>query len=157
MAKSTVDNKKKEDFKIIESHLRNYRNYITGIKNMHKQLDYNMPRVTASWEMKEEKIGVFIPSSSVEKYAIDRIESNWALQLHEDIIIYDLVINSIDEAVSQLKDDEQEFVQNRYFNNNSITETAETMGYSERQIFLIRNSVKDQLLISLKNILMLEI
>lgn len=157
MAQTIEANRKKAHYKIIEKHLRNYRSYLAGIKNMHKQLDYNMPPVTASWEMKEEKIGVFIPSSTVEKYAIERIESNWALKLHEDIVIYELIVNSIDAAVAELSEEEREFVELRYFNGCSAVETAEVMGYSERQIYLIRQSCREQLLISLKNIVMLKI
>lgn len=149
--------RKKENFKILEGHLRNYRNYLAGIKNMHKQMDYIMPGMTASYDLREESIGAFVFSSSTEKYAIDRIESNRALQLHEDIVIYELIVNSIQDAVVELEDEEKEFVEMRYFNNCSINETAETMGYSERQVFLIRNNIRDKLLISLKNILRLKV
>lgn len=149
--------RKKKDFKIIEGHLKNYFNYITGINNMHKQMDYIMPGMTASYELREESVGAFVFSSSTEKYAIDRIESKRALQLHEDIVIYELIVNSIKDAVEQLEDEEREFVELRYFKNNSINITAESMGYSERQVFSIRNNVKDKLLISLKNILRLKV
>lgn len=149
--------KKKRDYKIIEGHLRNYRNYMAGIKNMHKQMDYIMPGMTASYELREESIGAFVFSSSTEKYAIDRIESKRALQLHEDIVIYELIINSIDDAVNELEEDEREFLELRYFQNRNIADTAETLGYSERQVFLIRNNVREKLLISLKNILRLKV
>lgn len=151
------EGRKKRDYKAIESHLKNYRNYQAGIKNMNKQMDYIMPGITASYELREESVGAFIFSSSTEKYAIDRIESTRALQLHEDIRIYELIINSIDDAVAELEDEEKEFVEMRYFNNHSVHETAEAMGYSERQVFLIRKNVRDKLLISLKNILRLKV
>lgn len=151
------EGRKKRDYKAIESHLKNYRNYQAGIKNMNKQMDYIMPGITASYELREESVGAFIFSSSTEKYAIDRIESTRALQLHEDIRIYELIINSIDDAVAELEDEEKEFVEMRYFNNQSVHETAEAMGYSERQVFLIRKNVRDKLLISLKNILRLKV
>ena len=157
MTRTKEDTRKKKEFKIIEGHLRNYRNYQAGIKNMNKQMDYIMPGITASYELREESIGAFVFSSSTEKYAIDRIESKRALQLHEDIMIYQLIINSIDIALAALDDDEREFVELRYFNNHSILVIAEKMGYSERQVFLIRNSVRDILGISLKNLVNLRI
>lgn len=149
--------RKKKDYKVIESHLRNYRNYQAGIKNMNKQMDYIMPGITASYELREESMGAFVFSSSTEKYAIDRIESKRALQLHEDIMIYQLIINSIDIAMAELDDDEKEFVELRYFKNHSILMVAEKMGYSERQVFLIRNSVREILGISLKNLVNLRV
>ena len=149
--------RKKKDYKIIESHLRNYRNYLAGIKNMNKQMDYIMPGITANYELREESMGAFVFSSSTEKFAIDRIESKRALQLHEDIMIYELIINSIDVALAELDDDEREFVELRYFKNQSILMVAEKMGYSERQVFLIRNAVREILGISLKNLVNLRV
>lgn len=156
MAQTKEDTRKKKDFKIIEGHLRNYRNYLAGIKNMTKQMDYIMPGITASYELREESIGAFVFSSSTEKYAIDRIESKRALQLHEDIMIYKLISNSIEIALEELEDEEREFVKLRYFNNHSILVIADKMGYSERQVFLIRNSVREILGISLKNLIHLK-
>ncbi|MEP9408551.1 sigma-70 family RNA polymerase sigma factor [Peribacillus frigoritolerans] len=149
--------RKKKDYKVIESHLRNYRNYLAGIKNMNKQMDYIMPGITANYELREESMGAFVFSSSTEKFAIDRIESKRALQLHEDIMIYELIINSIDVALAELDDDEREFVELRYFKNQSILMVAEKMGYSERQVFLIRNAVREILGISLKNLVNLRV
>lgn len=157
MMQTKENTRKKKDFKIIEGHLRNYRNYLAGIKNMNKQMDYIMPGITASYELREESMGAFVFSSSTEKFAIDRIESKRALQLHEDIMIYELITNSINTAMAELEDDEREFVELRYFNNYTILMTAEKMGYSERQVFLIRNTVRDSLIISLKNIINLRI
>lgn len=157
MAQTKEVSRRKRDYKTIEAHLRNYRNYLAGIKNMNKQMDYIMPGITASYELREESIGAFVFSSSTEKYAIDRIESKRALQLHEDIVIYELIINSIEEAVAELEEDEREFVKNRYFNNRTIIETADLMACSESKVYQLRHSVKEQLLISLKNIVRLNI
>lgn len=148
---------KKYEYRIIENHLKNYRNYLAGIRNMQKQIDYSLPKITANYDLREESIGTFMFSSSTERFAIDRIESSSALKLHEDIVIYELIVNSIDEAIAELAEEEREFVELRYFNGYTIMGTAEEMGYSERQVYLIRNNVRDQLLISLKNIIMLNI
>lgn len=154
---ASLKTKQRNDFKKIEHHLRNYRNYVTGIKNMQKQMDYIMPGMTARYELREEAVGAFVFSSSTEKYAIDRIESKRALQLHEDIVIYELIVSSIENALEGLGEDEREFVELRYFNGRTITEITEKMGYSERQVFLIRDNVRDELLISLKNIIHLRV
>ncbi|MGM9924753.1 MAG: sigma-70 family RNA polymerase sigma factor, partial [Bacillus sp. (in: firmicutes)] len=122
-----------------------------------KQMDYLMPSMTASYEVREESIGAFVFSSSTEKYAIDRIESKRALQLHEDIVLYELIVNSINDGIAQLEHEEKAFIELRYFKNQTITATAANLGYSERQIFSIRKNVMGKLLISLKNIVKLRI
>lgn len=147
----------KKQFKKIEDHLRNYRNYQAGIKNMQRQLDYILPNITAQYEISEGTVGTFTFKSTTEDFAIDRIEGKRALQLHEDIAIFQLIIESIDNAVKELEKHEQEFVQCRYFQNWSIQRSAMKMKYTERNLFFVRNNVRDKLMISLKHIAKLEI
>ncbi|GGJ76979.1 sigma-70 family RNA polymerase sigma factor [Virgibacillus salexigens] len=151
MAKS----KKMQRIKQIEYHLRNYHTYKVGIKNLMKQLDHIMPSMTASYDITGSSSGTFNIKSETENFAIDRIESRKALDLHEDIKRYELIINAIDESLNSLNDIEYEFIQNRYIEGKTIANTAMELGYSDKHIFNIRNSAFSKLLISLKGILQL--
>ena len=136
----------------IENHLRNYNTYKVGIKNLQRQLDYIMPNITANYELVNSS-GVFTIKSDTEKYAIDRIESRRALNIHEDIQRYQIIIDSIDEAMKELSDLERKFIENRYFLRKTIGQTAIELGYSEKYIFNLRNQLFDKLLISLSSLI----
>lgn len=143
---------KKKEIRAIEGHLRCYKSYKVGIRNLQKQIDYIMPSMTAKYDLAEGSHGTFVISSSTEKFAIDRIESKRALDLHEQIWQYQVIVDSIDEAIKSLTEEERSFVEARYFNQWSIKKTAEALGYSEKNIFVIRNRTMDKLLICLRNI-----
>lgn len=136
----------------IEKHLRNYTQYKVGLLTLQKQLDHIMPNVTAKFELIGGGTGTFNIESTTENVAIDRIESKKALILHEDIEHYNMLVDSIDEAVSELDDIERKFVEVRYINRRTVTQTSFELGYSEKHIFNIRNQVLDKLLISLKGL-----
>lgn len=157
MSMSKAKQRKQQRFKKIETHLRNYRNYQAGIKNLQIQLDYILPNITAKYEISEGSVGSFVFKSTTEDFAIDRIEGKRALQLHEDIAIFQLIIDSIDNAVKELEPHEKQFVKLRYFQNWTYGKTALEMGYTERNLFFVRQNVRDKLMISLKNILNLEV
>jgi len=142
-----------QNIKKIERHLRNYHTYKVGIKNLTKQLEYIMPSMTASYDLVGGSSGVFNIKSDTENYAIDRIESRRALELHEDIKRYEIIISAIDEALNGLEETEKEFIEHRYIEGMTITKTAMELGYSEQHIFNIRNRAFNKLLISLKGIL----
>lgn len=144
-------------FKIIENHLKNYRNYQAGIRNLQKQLDYILPNITAKYEIMEGSVGSFTFKSTTEDFAIDRIEGKRALQLHEDIAVFQLIIDCIDNAVKELDQVEQQFLKLRYFKGFTFEAIAHEMGYTERNLFFVRNNIRDKLLISLKNIVNLEL
>lgn len=142
---------KMQQIRTIEHHLRNYNTYKVGIKNLRMELDYIMPNISANYEMVGGSSGTFSIHSATEKYAIDRIESKRALDLHESIRQYELIIKSIDLAVAQLSVLEKKFVELRYFQGKSINEVTEQIGYSTpKSVFNLRNQVFDKLLISLK-------
>jgi len=149
----TVKTMKLQRIKDIEYHLRNYHTYKVGIKNLTNQLNYIMPNVTASYEIAEGSTGTFNIASKTEKYAIDRIESRKALDLHEDMKKYELIINAIDESLNGLDEMEKCFIEYRYFDGMTISKTAMKLGYSDKYIFNIRNQTFNKLLISLRGIL----
>lgn len=122
--------------------------------NLKKKLDFIMPNMTATYEVVENSKGTFRITSSTENFAIDRIESKRALLLHEDIEKYSMIIDSIDEAILELDTLERKFVEVRYINRKTITQTAQTLGYSEKHIFNLRNRVFDKLLISLRSLIL---
>lgn len=148
----SVKTKRPQRVKQIEHHLRNYHTYKVGIKNLKNQLDYIMPSMTATYEVSEGSTGTFNIKSDTERYAIDRIESNKALAIHEDIARYTLIINSIDEALEDLGTLEKDFVESRYIQGNTVSQTSIKMGYSENQTFAIRNQALDKLLITLRGL-----
>ena len=146
-------NKKTSQIKKIEKFLRQYTTYKIGVMSLQKQLDYIMPNITATYELTEGSTGTFKITSSTEQYAIDRIESKRALMLHEDIAKYNLIIESIDNAVSELDEIERKFVELRYINRKTIAQTSMELGYSEKHIFNLRHQVMEKLLISLRGLL----
>lgn len=149
MAKTKTRDK---NVRIIEDYLRNYSFFKVGIKNMKEQLEYILPSCTAKYELGRGSSSFNI-GSSTEKYAIDRIESKRALDLHEDIARYEIIVRSIDNAMKELEELEQKFVRLRYFEKRTMPETAEELGHNERYIYDVRNRVLRKLLISLKGLL----
>lgn len=141
-----------QQIKKIEKYLRHYTSYKIGVTTLQKQLDYIMPNITATYELAEGTNGTFRITSSTEKYAIDRVESRQALVLHEDIERYNIIIDSIDQAVSELDDIEKKFVELRYIKRKTVTQTAMELGYSEKYFYNLRNQVMDRLLISLRGL-----
>lgn len=138
--------------KILEKHLRRYTQYKVGLMTLQKQLDFIMPNLTATYELQEGTSGTFNIKSDTEAYAIDRIESKKALILHEDIARYNLIIESIDEAMNELDEIERKFIELRYINRRTIVQTSVELGYSEKYVFNLRHQVFDKLLISLKGL-----
>jgi len=145
-------NTKKE--RAIEGHLRHYSTYKVGINNCQKQLDFLMPNITATYDY----IGgnSFHIANTTEQIAIDRIESKRALDLHEEIERYKIICESIEKAIADLKPQEKEFVELRYFQCMAMQEVTSAMGYSEeKSAYRIRRHVLDKLVISLNNLISL--
>jgi Sigma-70, region 4 len=138
----------------VERLLRHYRYYKSGIVNLQKQLDYIMPGCVANYES-EGSTGTFSIYSTTEKYAIDRIESKRALDIYEKIREYELIVNCIEQALASLSEAERKFVEIRYFEGKSIKYAANVLGYSERNVFRVKNEVLQKLSISLSGVLQL--
>jgi hypothetical protein len=144
---------KMEKERIIENHLRHFHNYKIGIKNCQRQLDYISPSLVANYYRNEDSSGFFI-SNNTERVALDRLESKKALDLHEQIEGYKIIVESIENAFNQLKPQEKDFVEWRYFSCYSIADTKQLLGYSEdKSVYRIRRHVLDKLLFSLSNLL----
>lgn len=144
---------KAEKERFIENHLRYYKTYQVGIKNCEQQLEYIMPSLVTRYSVDNNGAYFFI-SNDTEKVAIDRIEGKRALDLNEEIERNKLITSSIENAISNLKQQEKDFVKYRYFECLSIEEVKVKLGYSEdKSIYRIRRHVLDKLMISLNNLL----
>ena len=123
--------------------------------NCEKQLNYIMPNITANFDFVGNSSFI---ANSTEKIALDRIESLRALELHETIKRYTCICESIENAFKELKSQEQDFVKLRYFDCEPMQYVTTALGYAEeKSVYRIRRHVLDKLLISLKNLLDMEI
>ena len=140
---------KRGQIKKIETHLFNVKHYNVAIKNLQKQLNYIMPNVTANYSIEGGGSGVFTVSSTTERAAIDRIESRRALNIHEEIQRYTLLMECINESLKTLSDQEREFVQLRYNEEKPMIEAAACIGYSVPHIYRLRDQALSKLALSL--------
>ncbi|MGG1571615.1 sigma-70 family RNA polymerase sigma factor [Fictibacillus sp. NRS-1165] len=150
-----VTKTEKRNFKIIEDHLRNYKLYKAGIHNFKRKLDYIMPNITSSYELREGSVGVFTFKSDTEKYAIDRIESKRALDIVEEMKRYQLIIDSIDKTLRDLKKEERDFVIARYIEDQSMEKVSQQMNVSLSSAYEFKNEVRKRLLIGCKDLVLI--
>src|ERR1700752_3882503 len=136
----------------LETHLRYFNTYKVAIANCEKQLEWIMPRLVSQFTV-DNGFSVFHIGNNTERVAIDRIESKRALDLREEIEKNKIIVESIELAFSELKDQEQDFVKLRYFECLPMHEVKKELGYAEeKSIYRIRRHVLDKLLISLNNL-----
>lgn len=145
--------KRRNKLKEIETRLFNRKHYEAAIENLKLQLDYIMPNITANYSISEGGRGYFNISSSTEKAAIDRIESRAALNIHEDIERYKVILNCIDRAVASLSDDEQKFIQRRYYDEIPIIQLADEFDYSPPHLYRLKDQILRKLAIMLSAVL----
>lgn len=146
---------KKQKYKYekeIEHHLRHYRSYKIGIANLKKKLDLFYPNITTNYELREDRSSVFTVRSTTEETALHRLESKEALDIHETISKYQLIVDSIDEALKEMTETEKRFIQLRYFECKSFDHITNEMNFSIRTINRIRSRVLNKLSISLRNL-----
>lgn len=148
---------KKKAVNIIEHHLRSYKTYKIGIKNLQKSLDGILPAITTNYTLREGTNGSFDITSKVEMAVLDRLEGSKAIYLKEQIRELQTVVDSIDEALEALGEYDQKFIQLRYIDGHSPNHVAEQINTGEDNIFKIRHRIMDNLLISLRNIITVSI
>ncbi len=137
----------------IENHLRFYKTYLVGIKNCEQQLDYIMPNITTKYGADNHGSFFYVVADSTCNVALDRIEGKRALDLREEIAKYKIITKSIDQAIAELKPQEQEFVKHRYFDCLPMHDVKQKLGYSEeKSVYRLRKHVLDKLMISLHNL-----
>jgi DNA-directed RNA polymerase specialized sigma subunit len=141
----------KELRKAVELHLRLYKTYEATIANCKRQLDYMLPSAVISYDFNSGGSGFHI--STTERSAIDRLESKKAIDLHETIERYTLMIKSINKALECLEPSERAFVEFRYFKQFSLEQIAFEMSYSVRSVFSLKGQALEKLTISLTNIM----
>jgi hypothetical protein len=145
----------KDDFEKIEKHLKHYKNYKIGMNNMKKQLEHLFPRITAAYEMREGSSGTFSNNSTTEDFAIKRAEKKAEMEWY--IKTYELVTTSIDSALKQLDPLQKEFVEKRYIEGINMKSVASNLGYSLRQTYKIKEEVREQFLITLNSLTLIEL
>lgn len=150
-----MNKSRKEQIRELENHLRHYKAYKVGIKNIEKQIEWIMPSMTAQYSANEGSSGTFNITSKVETAVLDRLESKQALDLNEEKERYQLIVDAIDRAYYEMDDIEKKFVTLRYFEKKSVLEVAVALQYSEKHVNNKRNNLMDKLLISLGSILRL--
>ena len=147
-------NTKIQQERIIENHLRYYKTYLVGIRNCEEQLEYIMPNITTKFGADNHGSFFYVVSDSTANIAIDRIEGKRALDLREEIEKYKIITTSIERALKEMKQQERDFIEYRYFDCLPITEVKIKLGYSEeKSVYRIRRHVLDKLHISLNNLL----
>ena len=140
---------KRGQIKKIESHLFNLKHYRVAIRNLQKQLDYIMPNITANYSIEGGGGGVFKVSSTTERAAIDRIESRRALNIHEEIQRYSLLLDCIGESLDILTEQERRFIELRYMHEKPMIEVSECLDYSVPHIYRLRDQALSKLALSL--------
>lgn len=143
----------KDEYKVIENHLKNYEYYKMGVRNMKRQKENLYPSITSQIdEVGGGRSGSFEWKSKTEETAIKRIERSFDL-LEADIRQYELVISSIDEALENLAQKEKRYVELRYFQKAKMERVAAKLNYSKRNMYNMREQVLGKLYISLKHLL----
>ena len=146
---------KADEYSKIEKHLKKYRDYKIGMTNMKKQLEHLFSRITAAYEKREGKTGTFSSASNTEEFAIKRAEKR--AEMEEYIKTCELVTQSIDSAIRQLDPLEKEFVEKHYLNKINMKRVSIHLGVSLRQTYNIKQDVKEQFLVTLKNLTMIDL
>lgn len=137
----------------IENHLRFYKTYLVGIRNCEQQLEYIMPNITTKYGADNHGSFFYVVADSTCNVALDRIEGKRALDLREEIAKYKIITKSIDQAIAELKPQEQDFVKYRYFDCLPMHDVKQKLGYSEeKSVYRLRKHVLDKLMISLHNL-----
>ena len=137
----------------IENHLRFYKTYLVGIRNCEQQLEYIMPNITTKYGADNHGSFFYVVTDSTCNVALDRIEGKRALDLREEIAKYKIITKSIDQAIAELKPQEQDFVKYRYFECLPMHDVKQKLGYSEeKSVYRLRKHVLDKLMISLHNL-----
>lgn len=125
-----------------------------GIKNCEQQLEYIQPNITTKFGADDHGAFFYVVADSTCNIAIDRIEGKRALDLKEEIERYKIITSSIEKAMTELKQQELDFVNFRYFDCLPMHEVKAKLGYSEeKSVYRLRKHVLDKLLISLHNLL----
>jgi DNA-directed RNA polymerase specialized sigma subunit len=143
-------------YKLLENHLRNYKQYKVAISILQEQLDYLIPGFHASYQIDNNNKAHFQLNTDRElPQSIDRSSSLKALFIYEELIQKKMVLDSIEKSLEQLNQTEEKYVNLRYFQEKSVVATSMELGYSEKYIFQLRKKVLDKLLIPLSGLLVM--
>lgn len=129
---------RKKCVKNIEKHLRNYKNYKIGIKNLEKQLSLISSKTTPLYP-------------TLRSFAVPSV-----LKIKAELEVLLMIVGTIERALAELTEIEKKYVECRYFNKWSVNKSAMEIGYSDKALFAIRNQVMDKFLISMGSLIYME-
>jgi len=135
---------RKEQIRLIEAHLRGYKTYLIGMKNVQESLEEILPSTNSNTTCQG--------ASVLDNVVLERLNSSRAIYLREVLNTYKTIVHSIEDAVNALNDDEKDLIKYRYFEGLSVEKTAQHLGCSTQNCFKIRVQALDKLLISLNNL-----
>lgn len=138
---------------IIERHLNNYKTYHIGVKNLERELDDILPSITTNYTLREGTNGVFEIKSKVEDAVLNRIVGSRAIYLREQMLEYERIIESIDNAIGALGEQEREYCKYRYIEGQSVPKVASRLNVSVDACTFIRNRTMNRFMISLSTML----
>lgn len=143
---------RREQIRLIEAHLRSYKTYLIGMKNVQESLEEILPGMSNNYTCQECSNDTIKIKDKLDNVVLDRISSSRAIYLLEVLNTYKTIVHSIEDAVNALNDDEKELIRYRYFEGFSVEKTAQHLGCSTQNCFKIRVQALEKLLISLNNL-----
>jgi RNA polymerase sigma factor (sigma-70 family) len=120
---------------------------------MRDSIEEIVPRTTTNYTWKQGTNNGVSTYSTTENIALDRVEGQKIAYLQQQIKIHESIIKSIDNALKILTENERNFIKYRYFENLTVEQTAQELGFSVQNCFRIRSNVMSKLIISCRNLL----
>lgn len=147
---------KNEQYKALENHLKNYKQYQTAIGILQEQLDYLIPGFQVDYQVdNNSKMNFHLHVEDKLRHPIDRSSSLKALVINEELVQKKIILDSIEKSLEQLNQTEKDYVKLRYFEEKSVVATSMELGYSEKYVFQLRKKVLGKLLIPLSGLLVM--
>lgn len=139
-------------FKRVEAMLYNYRNTKAEIKILKRDLEIleNDYRGTGEISYEERTSPTYKISSSVESEVLKRAEA--IQKLKNKIRLKEIEVENIDDAVESLLDDEQLFINERFFNKKTNKYVASLLNIAEQTSCDLKTKIINKLIPLLMNV-----
>lgn len=139
--------------------LYRYPSYLQAINNIRQQIlvttgERTYPAAISNYSMEEPNYNTNEFHSTTETHAIRNIinQAKEIEKLQRDLKEYQRIVQAITKALENLRENESNIIQLRYFRKLTWTEIEEESGYSERHARRIAEMVLKDLDIELKHI-----
>lgn len=133
---------RKTDIQLLQNFLRSYPSYKVAILNLRRSLEHDITPKTTRYGH-DKRSGIATKFSPTEEAFLDRVKVN------EQIEGYQLLVDSIDAALSYLSLEQQRVIELRFFEGRSIASISAKLMFSERQIQRLKKGALERLVISL--------